>query len=317
MFVRAARDIKQGDEVTDGYISVLQPASERRRDIREHYGFELTGDRILLEDYLFSEDMVQKILDRIDDSDTVEDFNLILDDAHVLVASKLREMYEGDTAKGKSVTVVLAAERVGCGLERVLLGGLVLAVQVAVATILADLDRHHEAAAAYSRCCWFMEELAPHNAYHAKWATEALLCASRAGLPLGSYAGYARKVLEGHCGPGVLEIALGKSSSILKGLDTCFETCPPGEVEVTCPLPKDGEVVIQLDLPGPLSAQDLELSASPGLLDLSIPMQPGCPGLLPGCHGLLLVLPRAVAPHSAKARLSCGGRRLRVSFVAA
>ncbi len=167
------------------------------------------------------------------------------------------------------------------------------------------------------RCCWFMEELAPHNAYHAKWATEALLSASRAGLPLGSYAGYARKVLEGHCGPGVLEIALGKSSSILKGLDTCFETCPPGEVEVTCPLSKDGEVVIQLDLPGPLSAQDLELSASPGLLDLSIPMQPGCPGLLPGCHGLLLVLPRAVAPHSAKARLSCGGRRLRVSFVAA
>ena len=42
-------------QVTDGYISVLQPASERRRDIREHYGFELTGDRILLEDYLFSE----------------------------------------------------------------------------------------------------------------------------------------------------------------------------------------------------------------------------------------------------------------------
>lgn len=41
--------------MTDGYISVLQPASERRRDIREHYGFELTGDRILLEDYLFSE----------------------------------------------------------------------------------------------------------------------------------------------------------------------------------------------------------------------------------------------------------------------
>ena len=50
-----------------------------------------------------------------------EDFNLILDDAHVLVASKLREMYEGDTAKGR-VTAVLAAERVGCGLERVLLG---------------------------------------------------------------------------------------------------------------------------------------------------------------------------------------------------
>ena len=40
----------------------------------------------------------------------------------MLVASKLREMYEGDE-KGKTATeAVLAAERVGCGLERVLLG---------------------------------------------------------------------------------------------------------------------------------------------------------------------------------------------------
>ena len=83
------------------------------------------------------------------------------------------------------------------------------------------------------RCCWFMEELAPHNAYHAKWALEALLSASRAQLPLEGYAGYARKVLEGHCGPGALEVALGSNKSILKG-DAASRPCPPGEVQVTC-----------------------------------------------------------------------------------
>ena len=54
MFVRAARDLNAGDEITDGYISVLQPALERRRAIRERYGFELCEDRILVEEHLFS-----------------------------------------------------------------------------------------------------------------------------------------------------------------------------------------------------------------------------------------------------------------------
>lgn len=79
-----------------------------------------------------------------------------------------------------------------------------------------------------------MEELAPHNAYHAKWAVEALISASHAGLPLEGYAGYARKVLEGHCGPGALEIALGASKSILQGLGESTQQSPPGEVQVTC-----------------------------------------------------------------------------------
>ena len=63
-----------------------------------------------------------------------------------------------------------------------------------------------------------MEELAPHNAYHAKWAVEALLSASRGGVALEGYAGYARKVLEGHCGPGALEVALG-AKAILQGME--------------------------------------------------------------------------------------------------
>lgn len=42
-------------QVTDGYISVVQPAMRRRKDIWERYGFQLAGHRILLEEQLFSE----------------------------------------------------------------------------------------------------------------------------------------------------------------------------------------------------------------------------------------------------------------------
>ena len=87
-----------------------------------------------------------------------------------------------------------------------------------------------------------MEELAPHNAYHAKWAVEALLSASRGGVaPLEGYVGYARKVLEGHCGPGALEVALG-ASKVFEGVDVERRTCPPGEVEVTCRVQKETQL---------------------------------------------------------------------------
>lgn len=98
-----------------------------------------------------------------------------------------------------------------------------------------------------------MEELAPHNAYHAKWAVEALISASHAGLPLEGYAGYARKVLEGHCGPGALEVALGASRSILQGLGESTQPSPPGEVQVTCKeksgnAPEDSVTCLQEDI---------------------------------------------------------------------
>lgn len=101
-----------------------------------------------------------------------------------------------------------------------------------------------------------MEELAPHNAYHAKWAVEALISASHAGLPLEGYAGYARKVLEGHCGPGALEVALGSlggGRSILQGLGESTQQSPPGEVQVTCKEksgnpPEDSVTCLQEDI---------------------------------------------------------------------
>ena len=93
-----------------------------------------------------------------------------------------------------------------------------------------------------------MEELAPHNAYHAKWAVEALLSASRGGVALEAYAGYARKVLEGHCGPGALEVALGASKAILQGVEDATRTCPPGEVEVTCKVGKETQLRFRIGI---------------------------------------------------------------------
>ena len=66
-----------------------------------------------------------------------------------------------------------------------------------------------------------MEELAPHNAYHAKWAVEALLSASRGGVALEGYAG---------------------SKAILQGMEDATRTCPPGEVEVTCRVGKEAQL---------------------------------------------------------------------------
>lgn len=69
--------------------------------------------------------------------------------------------------------------------------------------------------------------------------------------------------------------------------------------------------MIQLDLPGPLSSADLELSASAQLVDLALPQWPG---MLPRCRGLLLVLPKTIDPDSGTVRLSQGGRRLKATF---
>eukprot|EP00913_Durusdinium_trenchii_P000201 g183.t1 len=199
MFVRAARDLNAGDEITDGYISVLQPALERRRAIRERYGFELCEDRILVEEHLFSKAAVTELLEKIDNANSLEDFSEILEETQRFVSRQLRSLSD---CTAESATCVTAAQRLGCGLERLLLGGLVMPVQVGMATILSHMGRHAEAAKGYCRCCWLMEELAPHNAYHAKWAVEALVEAAKASLPLGDYAAYAQHVLNGHCGPG-------------------------------------------------------------------------------------------------------------------
>ena len=176
--------------------------------------------------------------------------------------------------------------------------------EVGMATILSHMGRHAEAAKGYCRCCWLMEELAPHNAYHAKWAVEALVEAAKASLPLGDYAAYAQHVLNGHCGPGALEVFLGTSKSILKGLNdpkACSHLCP-GEVHISCGISQSSDLELQVDLPLSLKVSDLEISACGFLVDL---------WLKPLGH-FLLALPRTVDPDSATVRLHA--RRLRARF---
>ena len=151
---------------------------------------------------------------------------------------------------------------------------------VATAALLDHMGGNKEAARAYCRCCWLMEELAPHNAYHAKWALEALLCASRAGLPLQGYVAYTRKVLTCHIGPGALEEVLSqklghkRSSALLDSDDkTRLRAWPPGEVGITYKQHQGGGGIIfelQLHLDEAAKAREIDISASEMVLDIRV-----------------------------------------------
>ncbi|CAE7940042.1 SMYD2 [Symbiodinium necroappetens] len=270
MFVRAARDLRMGEEITDGYISVLQPVFERVAGIRKRYGFELHEDRGVVETALLPEPEVRAMLREMDEVESLEEFQAL--------SEKIQRLVHGAILRlpSASAAVQQAAQRLGLGLglEKLLLGGAgEVPVLVATAALLEHLGRLREAAQAYSRCCWLMEELAPHNAYHAKWALEALLCANRAGLPLAEYVAYAGKVLACHIGPGTLETVLRcqlgekRSRSLLAGHSAQVRSWPPGEVGILHTLHTHGD-------PGSVSSMDLEFhldeKVSPAEVEISV-----------------------------------------------
>ena len=150
-----------------------------------------------------------------------------------------------------------------------------------------------------------MEELAPQNAYHARWAVDALLDAQKAKLPLEDYAAYAQDVLSGHCGPGALEVFLGRSKSLLEGLDLKMSRrrCP-GEIHFQCHR-TDETLEVQVDLPLALKVADIEISSSRFLLDLR----------LKSLGHFLLALPHTIDPEPPQSvRLLGKGRKLRAHF---
>jgi hypothetical protein len=178
MFVRAARDLQVDEEVTDGYISVLQPALERRAKIRQRYGFELSEDRALVEEALIPGEIVAPLLRRIDAAESLGDFGDLSEAIRGLVQQKMAQLGQRDLnalnlSSAQMSRVEAAALRLGPGVERLLFGGLAMPVLVAIAAFRDQQGEHQQAALAYCRCCWFMEELAPHNAYHARWALAA------------------------------------------------------------------------------------------------------------------------------------------------
>ncbi|CAJ1358409.1 unnamed protein product [Effrenium voratum] len=151
IFVRAAKALDAGEEVTDGYISVLQPAPERRRAIK-HYGFELHDDRIFVEEALFAEEsIVQRLLAQIDVADTPEALARIVREAEALVEDRMLSLA---SAEGK---LEAAAQRLGIALQRVLLGSLAMPAQVAVGCCQLELGAFSEAARSFGRCCWLLE----------------------------------------------------------------------------------------------------------------------------------------------------------------
>ncbi|CAJ1422390.1 unnamed protein product, partial [Effrenium voratum] len=298
IFVRAAKALDAGEEVTDGYISVLQPAPERRRAIK-HYGFELHDDRIFVEEALFAESIVQRLLAQIDVADTPEALARIVREAEALVEDRMLSLA---SAEGK---LEAAAQRLGIALQRVLLGSLAMPAQVAVGCCQLELGAFSEAARSFGRCCWLLEALAPFNSYHARWALDAFCAASLGKLPTAeSYGAYARKVLLAHCGsaPAAELMARRRGLQLPKAEES--EAPLPGEPEVTCELLEDA-VELCLKATEPLELRALEIAVSGCLLDLR-----GAGGGVGG--RLLLPLPAHVG--EAKVRLAKDRRSLRAKF---
>jgi len=201
MFVRAVRQLQPGDEITDCYLSVLRPSFERRQVLIENYGIVVDDDRMVVEDALFPERLVRPLQERLDSVDSFQDFEALAGDVERLAWERL-EWLGGDSCPE---VVVSAALRLSPAIDRMLCGTFMSAF-VAVATIASQDGQHARAAAAYARCCAFMEENAPNSAYHVNWALAALCEAKQANLPqLAHFIRYARKVCTGHYGPGVLE----------------------------------------------------------------------------------------------------------------
>ena len=262
---------------------------------------------------------VLAVLRRMDEAASLEDFQAIFEDITTLVQRGMLRLV-GPSEPSCSAKVQGAAQRLGLGLERVLLAGAGAVPVLAATAAILDADKaDKEAARAYCRCCWIMEELAPHNAYHAKWALEALLCASRASLPLEDYVAYARKVLTYHIGPGTLETVLrcqlGKKRSGAL-LDSSHVThgelrmWPPGEVGITHQRRQtsngDGEALdLQLHLDEAAPPNEVEISANQMLLYVRVRQK-----------RVYLALPGSVV-HGAQGRpvrLSKQGRRIQASF---
>jgi hypothetical protein len=211
LICRAARDLKKGEEVTDGYVSLSQPAHARRQSLQD-YGFTISDDRAIVEDWCFPEATAQSFLDRIDKlsaqvsgatlGKAVPQFASLAAEIETTCAERARLV-------GAPAEVVAAAKRIGTEAEiaRLLCGGFT-SVFVGLAFATKNLGRWEACAEAYWRCCSFQEQTAPYNAYHASWAWELMMAVRKlhgdeAAEP---YAAYCRRVFRHYYGAGVFGI---------------------------------------------------------------------------------------------------------------
>mmetsp|Transcript_70588 Transcript_70588/g.147849 ORF Transcript_70588/g.147849 Transcript_70588/m.147849 type:complete len:508 (+) Transcript_70588:88-1611(+) len=229
MFVRAARSLAEGEEITDSYVSVLEPGSERRRVLRQRFGFDVDDDRSFLEENLLPHVKVDSLMRRLEENATsTEDFSRLAAEAESLCWSAVRTLCEGSGGDSCccSPAVLAATRRLGPNLQLILLGSLLSTLVVKAASLSAE-GRAEEAAAAHCRCCEVMEETARHSAYHVKWAMEALKAALQVkGKDPAPYIRYARKVVSGHFGEGVFEAMVEKTGEVFPGI----QAWPPSSV---------------------------------------------------------------------------------------
>jgi len=66
LICRAARDLASGEEVTDSYVSVLQPAFARRSALLDHSGFSIADARSVVEDWCLPQSLAKPLRDRSD-----------------------------------------------------------------------------------------------------------------------------------------------------------------------------------------------------------------------------------------------------------
>jgi tetratricopeptide (TPR) repeat protein len=217
LICRAARDLASGEEVTDSYVSVLQPAFARRSALLDHSGFSIADARSVVEDWCLPQSLAKPLRDRSDKISAevtaatlgraVSAFATLADEVEKLCAQRAR-------LDGAPPDVLEAAQSLGSVEQRTrMLCGNFMPVFFGLAFAARQLGRWEAAAEAYWRCCSFQEENAPYSAYHASWAWE-LLNAMRKYQGDGAaepYAAYCRRVFRIYFGAGVFRVAASEA----------------------------------------------------------------------------------------------------------
>jgi tetratricopeptide (TPR) repeat protein len=238
LICRAARDLASGEEVTDSYVSVLQPAFARRSALLDHSGFSIADARSVVEDWCLPQSLAKPLRDRSDKISaevTAATLGRAVSAFAALAAEVEQFCAERARLAGAPPAVCEAARGLGSVEERTrMLCGNFMPVFVGLAFAARQLGRWEAAAEAYWRCCSFQEENAPYSAYHASWAWE-LLNAMRKYKGDGAaepYAAYCRRVFRIYFGSGVFHVVA--SEARLKQASGDSEGSLPASVESCC-----------------------------------------------------------------------------------
>lgn len=209
LFLRAGRDLKEGEELFDGYVETLQPLWHRRESL-EAYGFRCSCERCVLEEAIYPEggarrEELRKILEqaagavasRTEGAQLAEQMEAVATAADILMdralAAALQEGVVPSTSIYQVPSVALSAQRMAMirgGFERAsdeevfdfqrqdalqaLLLGSVANVLRGYALSLRGLNRYVEAAGAWQRALDALDQVIPGSELGAIVANDML-----------------------------------------------------------------------------------------------------------------------------------------------